>query len=60
MKIYTLYELQTILQKLSQGDLFYIEGQLFQWQFWDENKDYYFIKNNISKQKILIEKLKNI
>jgi hypothetical protein len=60
METYTLSQLQTVLQKLNQGDLFKIYGQLFNWEFFDENKDYYFIKNNISKQKILIEKLKNI
>ncbi|WP_189337123.1 hypothetical protein [Flavobacterium laiguense] len=57
MKTYTLYQLQSVLQKLNQGDLFKINGQLNSWEFWDENKDYYFIKNNISKQKILIQKL---
>jgi hypothetical protein len=59
MKTYTLYQLQTVLQKLEKGDLFKIYGQLFNWEFLDENKDYYFIKNDISKQKILIEKITN-
>lgn len=57
METYTLSQLQTVLQKLNQGDSFIIFGQSYSWEFFDENKDYYFVKNNISKQKILIQKL---
>lgn len=60
MEKYSLFELNFELPKLKIGDSFKIKGQLYGWIFYDENRNYYFLKNEISKQKILIEKDYNI
>jgi len=56
MKKYTLYQLQTELDKMEKGDLFQIKGQLNTWEFYDENLGYFFVRNTISKQLILLKK----
>jgi hypothetical protein len=59
MKTYTLYQLTSVLVKMKQGDLFKIKGQLNTWVFYDENINYFFVKNTICKQMILIQKFTN-
>lgn len=56
MKKYTLYQLQNELLKMEKGDFFKIKGQLNTWEFYDENPNYFFIRNIISKQLILLKK----
>lgn len=57
MSEYTLYELNFQLLCKKVGFEFNITGQRNTWEFYDENKDYYFIRNTISKQMILIKKM---
>ena len=56
MKKYTLYQLQNELPKMEHGAFFQIKGQLNTWELYDENIDYFFVRNTISKQLILLKK----
>lgn len=56
MKKYTLSHLKSNLNKFKQGDLFKITGQENIWEYFDENKDYYILRNTITKQEIFLRK----
>lgn len=53
---YTLYELPRKLEQMQVGDTFKIKGQRFYWEFYDYDAGHYWLRNTISKQRILIEK----
>lgn len=56
--MYGFSNLKSVLANMEQGDLFSIKGdRTGNWVFYDENKDYYFIKHNCHKQMVLIKKV---
>ncbi len=56
---YSLYKLPWELPKMKEGDWFYIKSEEYKWELYDENQDYFFIRNTISKQIIAIQKLRD-
>ena len=54
---HTLYELPKKLEELNEGDLFKIKGQRYNWEYYDTNNSFYFIRNTLTKQMIALEKL---
>ncbi len=45
------------LQRVRIGETFCFKGSKSVYEFYDENKDFYFIKETLSKQEILIKKM---
>lgn len=53
---YTLYQLPKKLEELNEGDLFKIKGQRYNWEYYDTNNSFHFIRNTLTKQMIALEK----
>ena len=56
MKTYTLIELAEELHQHKVGDSFKIKGHIVPWEYYDENKDFYFIRDERYKRMVLIKK----
>jgi len=56
IKTYSLYELRTALNTISEGDFIYIKGQMYAWELYSSNNNCFHVRNTISKQMIIILK----
>lgn len=53
---YTLYQISKALVEKKPGHIFEIKGQEFLWEFYDDTRDFFWIRNTTTKQTILIQK----